>query len=828
MADSKLVGRDYTTPDLRAKVTGRSKYAEDFRAEGMLFTKLLLSPFPHARVKSIDSSAALAMPGVRAILTADEVPGPRDQVSDAGVLIKANPRSEKALTNEPMYQGEPVLAVAAVDELTAAEAIERLKIKWERLPHSVDPVASLLPGASNPRVEGNVWIRPTAPPGQPAPIPEVIDLKWTQAEVEEYNAGRLPMGKDTDPSWSYGDLDAGFKKADVVLDETFVTPNTSHQCLESRTSMAYWQNGKLFIHLSTQSTVQTVMSVSRWLDIKPEDIVLVSEYCGGGYGSKGTGSVTDIIPALLAKKTGQPVQMRVSREEEHGIGGARPAVHGRMKIGLTKDGRITALDMFTVVEGGPYGPGNDGNTASRFASLLFQPEAMRWRGVTAITNTPPRRAQSQPGGMQGIVLMEPLIARCARKLGVDQVEIRKINAPAGKAKFGPADARGNRTYSTSCFVKEALDKGAQMFRWDERKARSGVREGNKVRGSGVAISAYNAGSVGFDGLFIIKPDGKMYVQTGIGNLGTESFSDCQRVAAEMMSVPWEKVVLTWGDTSRNLPWSCVSGGSQTTHAMTRAAHAVASDGIRKLQQIAAQDFGGRPEDYVVANERVARRGGGPGMTFAHAAQRAIELGGTYDGHEVPDDVNAFTKRAAAALTGQGLMAVAKDKYPRDGTTLSFVAAFAEVEADVETGVYRILDYLCVADVGTVIHPASLGGQVLGRSILGIGHALGQRWVYDQAYGVPLARRFYQNKPPTILDVPAHMEWAAVELPDPETPVGARGIGEPPVAAGCCAVLNAISAAVGDEVFVRAPVTLDHVVTALEMGRPTQARLTANV
>ena len=828
MADSKLVGRDYTTPDLRAKVTGRSKYAEDFRAEGMLFTKLLLSPFPHARVKSIDSSAALAMPGVRAILTADEVPGPRDQVSDAGVLIKANPRSEKALTNEPMYQGEPVLAVAAVDELTAAEAIERLKIKWERLPHSVDPVASLLPGASNPRVEGNVWIRPTAPPGQPAPIPEVIDLKWTQAEVEEYNAGRLPMGKDTDPSWSYGDLDAGFKKADVVLDETFVTPNTSHQCLESRTSMAYWQNGKLFIHLSTQSTVQTVMSVSRWLDIKPEDIVLVSEYCGGGYGSKGTGSVTDIIPALLAKKTGQPVQMRVSREEEHGIGGARPAVHGRMKIGLTKDGRITALDMFTVVEGGPYGPGNDGNTASRFASLLFQPEAMRWRGVTAITNTPPRRAQSQPGGMQGIVLMEPLIARCARKLGVDQVEIRKINAPAGKAKFGPADARGNRTYSTSCFVKEALDKGAQMFRWDERKARSGVREGNKVRGSGVAISAYNAGSVGFDGLFIIKPDGKMYVQTGIGNLGTESFSDCQRVAAEMMSVPWEKVVLTWGDTSRNLPWSCVSGGSQTTHAMTRAAHAVASDGIRKLQQIAAQDFGGRPEDYVVANERVARRGGGPGMTFAHAAQRAIELGGTYDGHEVPDDVNAFTKRAAAALTGQGLMAVAKDKYPRDGTTLSFVSAFAEVEADVETGVYRILDYLCVADVGTVIHPASLGGQVLGRSILGIGHALGQRWVYDQAYGVPLARRFYQNKPPTILDVPAHMEWAAVELPDPETPVGARGIGEPPVAAGCCAVLNAISAAVGDEVFVRAPVTLDHVVTALEMGRPTQARLTANV
>jgi len=499
-----------------------------------------------------------------------------------------------------------------------------------------------------------------------------------------------------------------------------------------------------------------------------------------------------------------------------------------MKVGFTKEGRITAVDLFTVVEGGPYGPGNDGNTASRFASLLYQPEAMRWRGVTAITNTPPRRAQSQPGGMQGIVLMEPVVAKAARQLGIDQVEIRKINAPAGKAKFGAADARGNRTYPTSCFVKEALDKGAQIFKWDERKARNGQREGTKVRGSGVAISAYNAGSVGFDGLFVIKPDGRMYIQTGIGNLGTESFSDCQRVSAEMMGMPWEKCELTWGDTSRNLPWSCVSGGSQTIHAMTRAAHATATDAIKKLQQIAAMDLGGRPEDYVVANERVARRGGGAGMTLAKAAQRAIELRGIYDGHEVPNEINAFTKRSAAALAGQGLMGVAKDAYPRDGTSISFVAAFAEVEMDVETGVYRILDYLCVADVGTVIHPNSLGGQILGRSILGIGHAIGQRWVYDQRYGVALARRFYQNKPPSILDVPVNMDWAAVELPDPESPVGARGIGEPPVAAGCAAVLNAISAAVGDEVFVRAPVQLDHILTALEMGRPTQPRLTANV
>jgi xanthine dehydrogenase molybdenum-binding subunit len=188
MAERKLVGENYSTPDLRAKVTGRARYSEDFRAPGMLFARLLLSPYPHARVKSIDSSAALAMPGVKAILTADDVPGPKDQVNDAGQVIKANPKSEKALTNEPLYQGEPVLAVAAIDELTAVEAIDRIQIQWEPLPFSVDPVASLLPGAMNPRVEGNVWIRPAPAPGQPPPLPEVQDLKWTAAEVEEYKA----------------------------------------------------------------------------------------------------------------------------------------------------------------------------------------------------------------------------------------------------------------------------------------------------------------------------------------------------------------------------------------------------------------------------------------------------------------------------------------------------------------------------------------------------------------------------------------------------------------------------------------------------------------
>src|SRR5271167_3055389 len=179
----KLIGKNYATADLLAKVTGRSKYAEDFRAEGMLFCKLLLSPLPHARVRHIDAREALAMPGVRAILTADDLPAPADTLTDNGTVIKASKWGERGLTNEPVYQGEPILAVAAVDELTAAEAIEKIQIDFERLPFAIDPLETLRPGGPNPRTDGNVWIQPV-PPNPPQP--RVAELKWTDADFADF------------------------------------------------------------------------------------------------------------------------------------------------------------------------------------------------------------------------------------------------------------------------------------------------------------------------------------------------------------------------------------------------------------------------------------------------------------------------------------------------------------------------------------------------------------------------------------------------------------------------------------------------------------------
>jgi CO/xanthine dehydrogenase Mo-binding subunit len=822
--NGKLVGQNYTTPDLLAKVTGRAKYAEDFRVDGMLFAKLLLSPVPHGRVRSVDTRAAEAMPGVRAILRASELPAPADLVTDLGETIRANPKGERALTDEPVYAGEPVLAVAAVDEETAAAAIEAIEIEFEPLPFVVDPLLSLRPDGPNPRLDGNVWGRPPAAPGSPPGPLDVQQLKWTEADFAEYDQGKLPMGKPQ-VEWSYGDIEAGFRDAALVLDETFSVSNNQHHVLEPRTALAYWQNGKLYVHTGTQSAVQTVASIARWMRLDPTDVVLITEYTGGGYGSRATGAVTCMIPALLAKKTGAPVMMRITREEDQYIGGIRPAVHGRVKAGFAKDGRLLALDLFAIGENSAYEAQGDAAGGGRFVSLLYQPLAMRSRAITVLTNTPPRRAQSQPGGLQAIMLMEPVIAKAARKLGIDQVAIRRLNAPEGKAKLGPANEKGQRGYCTSAFIKEALDRGKEVFGWEDRKARSG-RRGSKARGVGVAVSTFVAGSTGFDGLFVIKPDGRMYVQSGVGNLGTESFSDVHRVAAEMMGVPWEKVTLAWGNTSQHLPWTCVSGGSQTTHAMTRAAHAAASDAIAKAKEIAARTLGGSPASYTVANERVS--GGGRSMTLAEVARRAIELGGRYDGHALPENINKWTAASATALAGQGLIGVARDTYPRDGASFSFVAGFAEVEVDVETGQYRIVDYVAIGDSGTIIHPRAYGGQMLGRSVLGMGHALAQKTVYDQHYGLALATRMYQSRPPTILDVPRTMKWEAVNIPDPETPVGARGIGEPPVGAGACAVLNALSDALGDDVYRRAPVMLDTILMALEHGRPMQDPLTAHI
>lgn len=806
MADYKLIGKNYTPQDLVAKVTGRAKYAEDFRAEGMLFAKLLSSPMPHARIRSIDTSVAEAIPGVEAILTADDLP-PVEAPNEAG------------LTNEPMYEGEPILAVAAVDETTAAEAIEAIQIDFEPLPFSVDPLESLRPGGPNARLDGNTIS------GR-----EITTIKWDNVDWDAIDRGEaLPTDAPVTDEWELGNVEAGLDEADLVLDETLFHQSMGHQPLETRTSMAYWQNGKCHLYTSTQSTARTHGAAARGIGIAPEDLVLVSEYCGGGFGSKIAGSVQMRIPALLSQKAGKPVMMRITRQEEHAIGRARPGLQGRVKIGFRRDGRITAMDFFFVQDGGPYGRSTDFMNAVDQASLMYQPLSHRLRGISMYTNTPPRSAQRAPGGLQIVSMLAPIMQKAAKQLELDPLEIIRINAPEGQAKMGrPQD--GVQGHCSSAFVKEALDKGAEVFDWQAMRAKSGQRNGSKITGVGVALSSFNAGAAGMDGLLTIRPDGKVYIQQGIGNLGTESVFDTARGAMEALKTDWEQAEVVWGNTSKHLPWSSVQAGSMTTHAHTRANFAAGEDAVRKLREVAAGALGGSPGDYDVEDGRVFRRGNrSSGLSFAQAAQRAIDLGGKYDGHELPEDINSMTVNSATALAGLGLMGVAKDNYQTGGRVISHCIGFAEVEVDVETGAIRLADYRVSTDCGTILNPRGLEGQLHGGGIQGFSAALGQKWIYDRRWGLQVTKRFYSNRPPTMLDVPHTdaMQWLAHNEADPFNPLGAKGIGEAAEGAGSGAVLCAIADAIGDGYFNRTPVMSDMILTKLENLPAAVKTLTAH-
>jgi CO/xanthine dehydrogenase Mo-binding subunit len=426
-----------------------------------------------------------------------------------------------------------------------------------------------------------------------------------------------------------------------------------------------------------------------------------------------------------------------------------------------------------------------------------------------LTNTPPRGPQRGPGQNQIAAAVEPLIDKAARQLNLDQVAIRRINAPDNDSKFG-----ANQGGVTSAYLRDALDRGAELFGWSERRQRSGQRVGSKVRGVGVGTAYHSAGGNGFDGLVRITPDGKTHIHTGVGNLGTYSHTGTARVAAEILKADWNNCVVVRGDSSKHLPWNLGQFGSNTSFTMTRTNYVAAVDAVAKLKEIAARDLGGSPDDYDIGGEKVfSKTDASKSLTYAQAAQRAIELGGKFDGHEVAEDLNAMTKASAAGLAGTGLIGVAKDNLPRVGTVPALAAGFIEIDLDVETGMYEIIDYVGVADCGTVIHPMGLRTQIKSGAVMGIGLAASERHIFDPQNGLPGNVGLLLSKPPSYLDVPATMTTAAIDIADPQNPVGTKGVGEPVQGCAAAALLCAISDALGGKYFNRTPVVADMIVNA---------------
>jgi xanthine dehydrogenase molybdenum-binding subunit len=782
-----LIGKDFTPPDVHGKVTGKAKFAEDFSVEGMLYARLLTSPVPHARIHRIDVSEALKMEGVVAVLTADDVP------TLPGL---ENP----ILTNEPAYVGDPILAVAAVDEKTAENAIEAIKFEFEPLPFTIDPLTSLRPGGPSARTQGNI--------GNSSLREDPRTIKWSEEDFAAAGESSLPLGEAA-REWEVGDLEAGFAEADYVLDESFVTASHSHLSMEPRSVMSYWENGKCHVYGSSQSQSFPVPGLAAYIGIDPEDLVFIAEFCGGGFGSKGGPYPAMSIPAHMARLTGRPVMLRISREEEYYIGSARHGFQGRVKMGFREDGRITAVDLYVVQDNGANAGFSDWLSAGDAVSLVYTPKAMRFRGLPVFTNTPLKGPQRGPGQNQIHAAIEPLLDKAAKALGVDRLTIRNINAPESDDRYGSRQGS-----VTSAHLPEALTKGAEKFGWTEKSARSGQRRGNKVIGVGVGQAYHSAGSNGFDGLVRISPEGKLHIHTGVGNLGTYSHTATSRVAAEVLRCNWDNCIVERGDSRKHLPWNLGQFGSNTSFTMTRTNYVAAIDALEKLLEIAAIDLGGSPGDYEIGNERVFLKSDPTRfITYAMAASRAIELGGKYSGQIAPEDINSMTRNSVAGLAGTGLIGVAKDNLEKEGTVPALAAGFVQIELDLETGKYDILDYVGVADCGTVLHPLGLGNQIKSAAFMGFGMAGFERHAYDPQNGLPANSSLYQAKPPSYLDAATAMSWAAIDKADPQNPVGAKGIGEPIQGCAAAALICAISDALNGHQFNRVPITPDMIVNA---------------
>jgi xanthine dehydrogenase molybdenum-binding subunit len=419
---------------------------------------------------------------------------------------------------------------------------------------------------------------------------------------------------------------------------------------------------------------------------------------------------------------------------------------------------------------------------------------------------------------------EPFLDEAARQLGIDRVAIRLVNAPDNDG-FQGENAKGKLT---SAYLKDALTKGSELFKWDEKKKLSGQRNGRKVTGVGVGCAFHAAGSSGFDGIVRILPDGKLYVHTGVGNLGTYSYAATSRVAAEVLGYNWDRVVIVRGRSDRHLPWMIGQFGSNTTYTASRGTYVAAVDAKDKLLEIAVNVMGGAVGDYELKNEKIVHKtDASKSLSFADAAKKAIELGGKYSGKEMPPDINPLTKASVTALAGSGLVGVAKDKLPKRGVVPGLVTGFCMVELDTETGEFEIAEYLGVADCGTVLHPDGLQTQMYGGSMMGFGLATTEHIVYDHHLGLPANVQFDQAKPKTYLDMPKDFHWAAVDRPDRDNPVGVKGIGEPIMGAAAAALINAIADALGGQYFHRTPVARDMIINALAKRQQSYKPLAAS-
>lgn len=728
-----IVGKRTPRIDAYERVTGQAQYTGDIQLPGMLYARVLRSPLPHAKIVSIDTSKAERLSGVKAVVHHGNAQIPW---SSGGHTHK------RFIFNNPVrYVGDAVAAVAATDRHIAEEALALIEVKYEKLPHVLDANEALKPDAPKITPEGNLSVGKGA----------------FSAPIEE----------------SWGDLEKGFKEADRVFEDTYITKHVNNAQLERRVSVAKWDAGKLTVFASTQGVSNARTDIAKDFNLPLSKVRVVCKYMGGGFGNKNQAQDYDFMAAVLARVSGQPVKLEFTREDDY-IG-----MHGRWsseqhyKIGVKKDGTITGVELEAVTNMGAYRKQSGNLSGTDFYNIPNFKKVIK----PVHTNTVVAANYRAPAYPQSVFGFASFLDQIAFELGINPVEMfqkNRIQKYKSKIPF------------TSNYLEECIVEGAKHIGWNEKWHKAGAMPGPKKHGIGMALGGYPFRPGLGAATIRVNPDGTAHVLVGVTDIGTGAKTTMAIIAAEALGIPLNQLQLTNGDTDVT-PYSVGESGSRTTAFTGTAVIAAAEDVRRQIFAAAAPQLKVKTEELDLRDGQVfVKDNPSQRIPLSRAVARSGELIG-----------RATTNPSFKDVEGK-----------------SFAAHFAEVEVDTWTGHVKITRYVAVHDSGTILNRLPAESQIKGGVIQGVGMAFSEELLIDRLTAVPINPNYRDAKVPTHLEAP-EVEVIFIEHADPYGPFGGKVVGEPPITAAVATIANAIFNATGKR-FKELPITPDKIVRAIQI------------
>ncbi|HKV00251.1 MAG TPA: xanthine dehydrogenase family protein molybdopterin-binding subunit, partial [Vineibacter sp.] len=726
----KWIGTRPNRPDGADKVTGRARFGADFNMPGQLIGKVLRSPHAHALIRSIDTSAAEALPGVKSVVTAKDFPDQPNVIVPTGEMqVNLRDITRNVMAREKvLYEGHAVAAVAATTEAVAREALRLIKVDYEILPHVIDVEAAMKDDA--PVLHDHLITEGVKPPPEKA----------------SNIAKRMDNVK--------GDVEAGFRNADVIVERSYVTAPVHQGYIEPHAALASAaEDGQVQIWSTTQGHFQVRGFCSRLLNIETSQIRVTPSEIGGGFGGK-TVVYLEPVAVRLSQKTGKPVKMVMSREEVFRASGPAPGGTVKVKIGAKRDGRIVAGECTVALQAGAF-PGSPLGPACWTSFACYDIDNIKVVGFDVVSNRPKVAAYRAPGAPISAWGVESTLDILAQELGMDPIDLRLKNAAkkGTKTSYGP-------TFDTIGFVEtlEAVKNSAHY--------KSPVKPG---MARGVAAGFwFNVGADSSAAAHVAE-DGTVTVISGNPDIGG-SRASLALMAAEELGVDYDKVRPVIADTS-SIGFNFVTGGSRVTFATGLAVVNSVKDMIRELKVRAAKTWKVDPEAVVWENGYARPAGSNVGefepLSLADLAASAGRTGGPINGH--------------AQLNAQG-------------AGPGFGVHVVDLAVDRDTGIVTIDRYTAAQDVGTAIHPSYVEGQLQGGVVQGIGWALNEEYIYNSKGRLDNAG-FLDYRMPVASDLPM-IETILVEVRNPHHPYGVRGVGEVPIVPPLAAVGNAVARASG--------------------------------